>query len=55
MLKCAPNEQDNYNQDFRIKYSDKLYFAIEDMHDDFKKLFRMLNISHLDNDLKIFF
>ena len=55
MLKCAPNEQDNYNQDFRIKYGDKLYFAIEDMHDDFKKLFRMLNISHLDDDLKIFF
>ena len=55
MFKCAPNDTDNYNIDFRIKYGDKLYFALEDMLDYFKKLFNILNINHLNNDLENFF
>lgn len=55
MVKCAPNEEDNYNQDFRIKYGDKLYFAIEDLRDYFHKILQLLNNKHLEKDLDSFF
>jgi len=51
MLKCAPNDTDNYNMDSSIKYGDKLYFAIEDIKDMFIKLFNILNINHLSDYL----
>jgi len=55
MLSCAPNESDNYNMDSRMKYGDKLYFALEDIKDIFLKLFNILNINHLEDDLNKLF
>lgn len=55
MIKCAPTENDNYNFDSRIKYGDKLYFAIEDIKDLFLKILENLNLNHLEKDiLKLF-
>lgn len=55
MMKCAPNEEDNYNMDARMKYGDKLYFALEDIFSIFLKIFNILNTNHLQDDLKKLF
>lgn len=55
MMRCAPNEEDNYSVDSRIKYGDKLYFALEDIQDLFKDLFNILNVNYLKEDLEKFF
>lgn len=51
MFKCAPSESDNYNTDSRIKYGDKLYFAIEDIKDLFLIILNDLNLNHLKKDI----
>lgn len=51
MFKCAPSESDNYNTDSRIKYGDKLYFAIEDIKDLFLIILKDLNLNHLKKDI----
>ena len=51
MLKCAANKMDNYNMDSRMKYGDKLYFALEDMLEMFLKILKILKINHLENTI----
>lgn len=51
MVKSAPSSEDNYSTDSRIKYGDKLYFALEDLKYLFERLFKILNNEYLVNHL----
>lgn len=48
LLNCAPNPEDNYNNNSVIKYGDKLYFELLDLNSYFIKMCEILNLGSLN-------